>query len=248
MNSPSATSTSPNCSLLEEHQQHLHAVLAGYQDHSLIINPAKTVLGVENMKLLGHHVHSTGIKPLETKVQVIRDFPKPTTQRKLREFLGLAKFYYDFVPNCAAILVPFNSMLSSAQHSQAPLNWSSAAESAFTKIKDALDDPSLLVLPIPDIPTCIVTDASDTAVGAVIQQCIGEDWSSIAFFYYPVLQPSETRYHALDRELLAAYFAISTSGILLKAAASTSSLTPHLHCFEEWHLFIENGGRNFPSC
>ena len=124
---------------------------------------------------MGHHVDSTGIKPLESKVQVIRDFPIPTTQRKLREFLGLVNFYHRFVPNCAAILVPLNSMLSSAQHSQAPLNWSPAAESAFTRIKDALADASLLVHPIPDAPTCIVTDASDTAVGAVLQQLIGDD-------------------------------------------------------------------------
>ena len=98
-------------------------------------------------------------------------------------------------------------MLSSAQHSQAPLNLSPAAESAFTQIKDALADASLLVHPIPDAPTCIVTDASDTAVGAVLQQLIGEDWSPIAFFSKK-LQPSETRYSAFDRELLAAYLAI----------------------------------------
>ena len=98
-------------------------------------------------------------------------------------------------------------MLSSAQHSQAPLNLSPAAESAFTQIKDALADASLLVHPIPDAPTCIVTDASDTAVGAVLQQLIGEDWSPIAFFSKK-LQPSETRFSAFDRKLLAAYLAI----------------------------------------
>ena len=121
---------------------------------------------------MGHHVDSTGIKPLESKVQVIRDFPKPTTQRKLREFLGLVNFYHRFVPNCAAILVPLNSMLSSAQHSHSPLNWSPAAESAFNQIKDALADASLLVHPKPNAPTCIMTDASDTAVGAVLSSAL----------------------------------------------------------------------------
>jgi len=93
---------------------------------------------------LGHHVDSTGIKPLESKVQVIRNFPKPTTQRKLHEFLGLGNFYHRFVPDCAAILVPLNSMLSPAQHIQAPMNWSPAAKSAFTLIEDI---PSLTPQP-----------------------------------------------------------------------------------------------------
>ena len=111
-----------------------------------------SVLGAEHLEFLGHQVDSTGIKPLESKVQVISAFPKSTIQRKLREFLELVNFYHHFVPNCATILVPLNSMLSSAQHCQAPLNWPFAAESAFTKIKDALANASLLVHSIPDAP------------------------------------------------------------------------------------------------
>ena len=52
-----------------------------------------------------------------------------------------------------------------------------------------------------------MTDASDTAVGAVLQQLIGDDWSPIAFFS-KTLQSSETRYSAFDCKLLAAYLAI----------------------------------------
>ncbi len=61
--------------------------------------------------------------------------------------------------------------------------------------------------PIPDAPTCIVTDASETAVGAVLQQRIGDDWNLIAFFSKKP-QPSETRYSAFDCKLLATYLAI----------------------------------------
>ena len=60
-------------------------------------------------------------------------------------------------------------------------------------------------------PTYIVTDASNTAVDAILQQCIGEDWSPIAFFS-KMLQPSETRYSAFDYELLATYLATTEAG------------------------------------
>ena len=52
-----------------------------------------------------------------------------------------------------------------------------------------------------------MTDASDTAVGAVLQQEIGDTWQPIAFFSRK-LRPAETRYSAFDRELLAVYLSI----------------------------------------
>ncbi len=51
--------------------------------------------------------------------------------------------------------------------------------------------------PTPDAPTNIVTDASDVAVGAVLQQCVNGEW-----------KPAERRYSTFDRELLAIYLAI----------------------------------------
>jgi cytoskeleton-associated protein 5 len=67
---------------------------------------------------------------------------------------------------------------------------------AFHQIKEALAKASLLVYPKADAPTCIITDASDTAVGAVLQQCIGSDWSPIALFSKK-LKPSETSVQCL---------------------------------------------------
>ena len=52
-----------------------------------------------------------------------------------------------------------------------------------------------------------MTDASDTAVGAVLQQQIDGDWQPIAYFSKK-LRPAETRYSTFDRELLAIYLAI----------------------------------------
>ena len=78
---------------------------------------------------------------------------------------------------------------------------------AFTKIKDALADATLLVHPQPDAPTYLITDGSDVAVGAVLQQKINSVWSPIAYFSRK-LKPAETRYSVFDRELLAVYLAV----------------------------------------
>ena len=52
-----------------------------------------------------------------------------------------------------------------------------------------------------------MSDASDTAIGAVLQQCIDNTWHPIAYFSRK-LSPPETRYSTFDRELLAVYAAI----------------------------------------
>ena len=52
-----------------------------------------------------------------------------------------------------------------------------------------------------------MTDASEIAVGAVLQQFIDNRWQPLAYFSKS-LTPAETRYSAFDRELLAIYLAI----------------------------------------
>lgn len=72
-------------------------------------------------------------------------------------------------------------------------------------IKDALAKATLLSHPKSGAPLYLVTDASDKAVGAVLQQCIDGIWRPISFFSKK-LKPAETRYSTFDRELLAVFF------------------------------------------
>ena len=142
---------------------------------------------------------------MESKVQVIRDFPRPTSQRKLREFLGLVNFYRRFIPNGATPLQPLNQLLS--RSTSRTLDWNDAALKAFDDVKDALAQATLLVHPESGAQTCIMTDTSEVAVGAVLQQFINGQWQPLGYFSKS-LQPAETRYSAFDRELLAVYLAI----------------------------------------
>ena len=190
-----------------KHKEHLHTVLQRLSDYGIIINPSKSVLGVAQLDFLGHRVDTCGIAPLEEKVQVIREFPKPTTQRKLREFLGLINFYHRFLPNCAATLDPLNQLLKTPPESKKDMIWSDESSAAFNDIKQALANASLLTHPKLNAPTSIMSDASDKAVGAVLQQFIGSEWRPISYFSRK-LRPPETRYSTFDRELLAVYLAI----------------------------------------
>ena len=65
----------------EEHLEQLRLVFQRLNEHSIVINVPKSCFGVRELDFLGHHVDTTGIRPLEEKVQVIREFPTITTDR-----------------------------------------------------------------------------------------------------------------------------------------------------------------------
>ena len=119
----------------------------------------------------------------------------------------MVNFYHRFIPNGARILQPLNQFLSSHKHNSHQLLWDEQATTAFHAVKRALADGTLLVHPKPHAPTCIMTDASEYAVGAVLQQHIEDEWRPIAYFSRK-LHPPETQYSTFDRELLAVYLAI----------------------------------------
>ena len=84
--------------------------------------------------------------------------------------------------------------------SKSDIAWTPDAKAAFTHVKEALADATLLVHPQSDAPTCLITDASD-------KQRIDSVWSPLAYFSRK-LSPAKTRYSTFDRELLAVYLAI----------------------------------------
>lgn len=54
---------------------------------------------------------------------------------------------------------------------------------------------------------CLITDASNIAVGGALHQCVNNVMKPIAFFSKR-LQPAETKYSTFGRELLAVYLSI----------------------------------------
>jgi hypothetical protein len=205
----------------QEHLQHLQLVFQQLEEHGIVINVPKSHFGVQELVFLGHHVDATGIRPLEEKVQAIREFSLPDTQRKLRRFLGLVNFYRRFIPGGAAILQPLHSLLKRTKCPADSPPWTTAV---FYKVKHALANATLLVHLVPNAPTGVMTDASDVAVGAILQQYINGHWCPRSFFSR-ALTSARTRYSTYDHELLAIYCLSGISGISSKAGIFTYSRT-----------------------
>ena len=173
----------------------------------MLINPSKCELGVLQLQFVGHEFNSQGIRPLPDKVQAVKEFSRPTTTRTLWEFLGLVHFYHHVLPSAACILQPLLKLQHATKRGSIKLQWSSETTSAFIAAKEALASAALFGYPNPNALTSIMCDALDTAVRAVLQQYIGDQWCPIAYFSKR-LQPAQTRYSTFDRELLAIYLSI----------------------------------------
>jgi hypothetical protein len=81
----------------EEHMRHIQQVLSTLRQHKLYANLEKCSFGMNRVQYLGYIVDEHGVHVDPAKIQVICDWPAPTTLTELQSFLGLANFYRRFM-------------------------------------------------------------------------------------------------------------------------------------------------------
>jgi hypothetical protein len=197
---------------MEEHMDHLSQFFQVLQENGLTINPSKCTFASTSVKFLGHMVSESGIIPLPKQVSAVQEFPPPANLKQLQQFLGMVNFYRRFLPAIARTLKPLTDLLKgNPKH----LVWSDSAAAAFTAAKAALIAAVPLSHPAEDTVIALAVDASDSHVGAALQQLENRAWRPLAFFSKK-LSPTECRYSTFDRELLAAYTAVRHFRFLLE--------------------------------
>jgi hypothetical protein len=60
---------------------------------------------------LGHVLSGAGIRPDPKKIQTIREWEVPRTQKGVRSFLGLANYYRKFIRNFSKVASPLSNLL-----------------------------------------------------------------------------------------------------------------------------------------
>ena len=129
---------------------------------------------------------------------------QPGTTKGLEEFVGMVNFYCRFIPSAAHIMVPLCDALASKQKS---LTRTKTMTKSLNATKTALAGATLLAHPQQDALASLIADASDQAVGTVLQQSMNDVMVPLAFFSKKLRQP-ERKYSAFDRELLALYLGV----------------------------------------
>ena len=65
-----------------EHADHLRQVFKALSLSGMVVQRQMCVFGVAEIDFLGHHVATSGIKPLPERVSAVREFPVPNTKKK----------------------------------------------------------------------------------------------------------------------------------------------------------------------
>ena len=165
-----------------EHIEHARQVLQRLHGAGLVVNLSKCQFGRAELDFLGHRISKEGIVPLPSKVEAIVKFVQPTTIKGLQEFVEMVNFYHRFIPGIAGVMQPLFQALSRKPKT---LAWAPDMISAFFTAKQTLAKATLLVFPSVSSPTTLTVDASDTAVGAALEQLHNGVWKAAI-----VLQPS----------------------------------------------------------
>ena len=189
----------------EEHLSHLDQVFSALQSKQFVLNPPKCEIMVSSINYLGHTINETTITPLGEKIQAILNVKEPDTLARANKFIGALSWYRKFIPNFADLAAPIHAVTNLTKKNRRKFKWNYDQSQAFHKIKELLiSTPLFLHFPDNQRPLILTTDASDFAIGGVLQQEINGELKNL-YYHSQVLTPCERRYSTIEKEALAIY-------------------------------------------
>ena len=136
-------------------------------------------------------------------LEKVQKYPRPTTKKQVRSFLGLVSYYRDHIPALAEIPGPLSDLHRKVKSEQ----WNEAQERAYSLLKEYLLQEPVLELPDLMKPFVLRTDAPGVGVAAIMLQ---ENKGKL----YPVgyaskkLSLAEAEYPVIEKECLAVVWGI----------------------------------------
>ncbi|KAK1792647.1 hypothetical protein P4O66_012581 [Electrophorus voltai] len=166
----------------------------------LFVKLEKSTFHAQPISFLGFIFSHSTLCMDPAKVQAVESWPRPTSVRLIKCFLGFKNFYRRFVKSFSTIVAPLTALTRKAS---GRFCWSTEAQQAFKELKHRLITAPFLWLPNAELPFVVEVDASEVGVGAVLSQQSGEDkrLHPCAYFSW-CLSPAEQNYDVGDRKLL----------------------------------------------
>jgi hypothetical protein len=146
-------------------------------------------------------VRGLGVDP-----QKVAEWAQPASCSDVRRFVGLANYYRKFVSDFAGLAAPLTALC----RPRARFSWGPAEQQSFDALRAALTSALVLRVWDPTRPTRLLTDVSELAVSAILEQPDDAGaFHPVAFESRKLTQP-ERSYPPHLLELLAVVHALKT--------------------------------------
>ena len=197
----------------DEHVQHIRRVFNRLRDAGLTAKPKKCQFGMEQCIYLGHVVGNGVVRPEQSKIEAVMNFPTPQTKKQVRAFLGVTGYYRKFIPSFATIAAPLTDLIRKNRPNQ--VIWTPSCDQAFARLKKLLCSDPVLKSPNFEKEFILQTDASDRGVGAILSQLDDNgDEHPVAYFSKKLLAREE-KYSVIEKECLAIKLSIRAFRVYL---------------------------------
>ncbi len=201
----------------DEHITRLEAVFHRLHKHGLKLKPSKCEFFKTEVNYLGHMVSEQGVHTDHEKTAALATWPKPTSVKSLRSFLGFTGYYRRFIKGYAKIVKPLNDLLvghptniaaMKSKKTKTPWVWGDSQQTAFDVIKQKLSSPPVLAYADFTKPFIVNTDASSDGLGAVLYQ-EQDGHERVIAYASRGLRPAERNYPAHKLEFLCLKWALT---------------------------------------
>jgi hypothetical protein len=118
-----------------DHARDLKRVLEKLRENKLYVNAEKNEFALSKLEFLGHVLGGHRIRPDPKKIQAIREWEAPRTQKMVRSFLGFANYYRKFIKNFSKVASPLSNILGKEG---LPFKCDETCENAFNELKTLL--------------------------------------------------------------------------------------------------------------
>ena len=181
----------------------MREILKTLDKAELQLKAGKCKIGQSEIEWLGFKMTNEGISPVNTKVQGIAEKLRPEKLKELRSFLGAVNQFNNFIPDLASICFPFRLILKK------DTKWirTPEHEKAFLRVNAEVKKVANLTHFKRNKPLRKNCDASKQGLGAVLQQCEGNEWKSISYASR-FLTELEAKYSFKELELLAVVWSV----------------------------------------
>lgn len=156
------------------------------------------------IRYLGHIISISDIQLDPEKTTNIKNYPTPKNVKDIQKFIGLTGYCRKFVPHYLNLITPLTQLF----HKNTIFIWKEEQTKSLSKLINILSFILVLQYPNFSFPFYLYTDASNTAVGAILQQRNEENNFQPIVYVNRTLNKAELNYVIIEKETLVVVWAV----------------------------------------